>query len=192
MTESKAGIFANPAPLGLMGFAMTTILLNLHNAGIMILSISILAMGMFYGGLAQVIVGLMEWKKGNTFGTVAFTSYGFFWIALVAIILLPQMGIGVAADATSMAAFLSLWGLFTLFLFVGTLKLNRALQFVFGSLTVLFFLLALADVTGSSSIKVFAGFVGLACGFGAFYTGMAEVLNEVYGKTLMPIWPVSS
>ena len=192
MAENKVGMLANPAPLGLMGFGMTTILLNLHNAGIVILSISILAIGMFYGGLAQVIVGIMEWKKGNTFGTVAFTSYGFFWITLVAIILLPQMGIGQAADPSSMAAFLSLWGFFTLFLFVGTLRTNRALQFVFGSLAVLFFLLALSDMTGSSDIKVLAGIVGLACGAGAFYTSMAEVLNEVYGKTVMPIWPVSS
>ena len=73
----------NPAPLGLMGFGMTTILLNLHNAGLIGLTAAIMAMGMFFGGLAQVMTGLMEWKKGNTFGTTAFTSYGFFWLALV-------------------------------------------------------------------------------------------------------------
>ena len=80
---------ANPAPLGLLGFGMTTVLLNLHNAGFYELNTMILAMGMCYGGLAQIIAGIMEWKKGNTFATTAFISYGFFWLSLVALIVLP-------------------------------------------------------------------------------------------------------
>ena len=82
---------ANPAPLGLMGFGMTTVLLNLHNAGIIPLSSMILAMGLCYGGLAQVIAGVMEWKKHNTFGTLAFTSYGLFWLSLVVMLVLPVL-----------------------------------------------------------------------------------------------------
>ena len=128
-------VTANPAPLGLMGFGMTTILLNVHNAGFFELNAMILAMGIFYGGLAQIIAGIMEFKKNNTFGTTAFTSYGFFWLSLVALNILPVMGYSNVSDSLSMAAYLFMWGLFTLFMFIGTLRINKALQFVFGSLT---------------------------------------------------------
>jgi hypothetical protein len=182
---------ANPAPLGPMGFAITTILLNLHNAGITALSATILAMGLMFGGLAQLLVGVMEWKKGNTFGTTAFTSYGCFWLGLVLIILMPNFGIGaVAATKMEMAWFLGLWGVFTLFLFVGTLKTNRTLQFVFGSLVALFFLLVIGDATGVRKITVLAGYVGIICGASAFYTAMAQVLGESLGKDVLPTWPV--
>jgi uncharacterized protein len=91
-----------------------------------------------------------------------------------------------------MAAYLFMWGLFTAFMFVGTLKLNGALQFIFGSLTVLFFLLAIGDVTESGIIKTIAGYEGIICGFSAIYTALAQILNEVYGKTVFPVWPVKS
>lgn len=178
---------ANPAPLGLVGFGMTTVLLNLHNAGLFPLDAMILGMGIFYGGLAQIIVGIMEWKKNNTFGTTAFTSYGLFWLTLVALIILPKMGYAVKPNATAMAAYLGMWGLFTGVLFIGTFKLNRALQVVFGSLTILFFLLAIGDITGNHMITTFAGYEGIFCGFAAIYTGLAQVLNEVYGRTLAPL-----
>lgn len=178
---------ANPAPLGLFGFGMTTILLNLHNAGLFPLDAMILSMGIFYGGLAQIIVGIMEWKKNNTFGTTAFTSYGFFWLSLVALIILPQMGYAVKPTDTAMAAYLGMWGLFTAGLFICTFKFNRALQVVFGSLTMLFFLLAIGDITGNHMIKTFAGYEGIFCGFAAIYTGLAQVINEVYGHSLAPL-----
>ncbi len=178
---------ANPAPLGLLGFGMTTVLLNLHNAGFFALGAMILAMGIFYGGLAQIIAGIMEWKKGNTFGTTAFTSYGLFWLTLVGLVVMPNiMGVE-APNAVAMGSYLTMWGIFTAVMFVGTLKLNRALQFVFGSLTILFFLLAIGDFTGSAAIKTIAGYEGIICGLSAIYTGLAQVLNEVYGKTLLPL-----
>ena len=178
---------ANPAPLGLLGFGMTTVLLNLHNAGFFALGAMILAMGIFYGGLAQIIAGIMEWKKGNTFGTTAFTSYGLFWLTLVGLVVMPNiMGVE-APNAIAMGSYLTMWGIFTAVMFVGTLKLNRALQFVFGSLTILFFLLAIGDFTGSAVIKTIAGYEGIICGLSAIYTGLAQVLNEVYGKTLLPL-----
>ncbi|EXJ23930.1 Gpr1/fun34/yaaH family protein [Alkalibacterium sp. AK22] len=183
-------ITANPAPLGLMGFGMTTVLLNIHNAGFFGLDAMILAMGIFFGGMAQVIAGIMEFKKDNTFGTTAFTSYGFFWMALVGLNILPMLGLGEAPNALSMAAFLFMWGLFTLFMFVGTLRINRALQVVFGSLTILFFLLAVGNYTGSALILMIAGFEGIFCGLSAIYAAMAQVLNEVYGKTILPIGEV--
>src|SRR5471030_3287400 len=131
---------ANPAPLGLLGFGMTTVLLNLHNAGYYELNSMILAMGICYGGVAQIIAGVMEWKKGSTFAATAFISYGFFWLSLVVLLLLPKWTLASAPDGTAMAAYLAMWGLFTAVMFVGTLRLSRALQFVFGSLTILFFL----------------------------------------------------
>ncbi|MFA6086237.1 acetate uptake transporter [Mucilaginibacter sp.] len=187
----KDGI-ANPAPLGLCAFGMTTVLLNIHNAGFFELNTMILAMGIFYGGLAQVIAGVIEAKKNNTFGLTAFTSYGFFWLSLVGLLVMPKLGWGVKASELSMCCYLGIWGLFTFCLFFGTLRLNRALQFVFASLTILFFLLVLGDATGNESIKHLAGYEGIICGLSAIYTGIAGVLNEVYGKVVMPIGTVTS
>jgi len=182
---------ANPAPLGLMGFGMTTVLLNLHNAGFFGLGSMILAMGIFYGGLAQVIVGIMEWKKKNMFGTVAFTSYGLFWLTLVGLIVLPKLGWAEKTDPKGMAAYLAMWGLFTFVLFLGTLKLNRALQFVFLSLVVLFFLLAIEKYTGNEAIGHIAGLEGVVCGLSAMYAGAAQILNELYKRTVLPLGPVA-
>jgi succinate-acetate transporter protein len=178
---------ANPAPLGLMGFGLTTVLLNLHNAGLIGSGSMILAMGIFYGGLAQIIAGAMEWKKKNTFGTVAFTSYGFFWISLVALIVMPKFGIADASDKRTMAAYLFAWGLFSVVLFVATLKMNRAIMLVFFSLVILFFLLAIGDATGISAVTRIAGYEGILCGLGAIYLGAAQILNEVYGRTILPV-----
>ena len=176
---------ANPAPLGLLGFGMTTILLNLHNAGYYGMDAMVLSMGIFIGGLAQVMAGAMEWKKKNTFGTTAFTLYGFFWLSLVALLVLPKLGLGEAPDAFSMGCYLTVWGIFTSVMFIGTLKLSRALQVVFLSLAILFFMLAYADFSGTSKIP--AGYEGVFCGFSAVYAALAQVLNEVYGRKVLPL-----
>lgn len=189
---SMKEITANPAPLGLMGFGMTTILLNIHNAGFFELDAMILAMGIFYGGMAQVIAGIMEFKKNNTFGTTAFTSYGFFWLALATLNILPLMGYGTAPSSLSMASFLFMWGLFTMFMFVATLRINKALQVVFGTLMVLFFLLALGNFFQSSVLLTIAGYEGILCGFTAIYAAMAQVINEVSDETVLPIGEVHS
>lgn len=181
---------SNPAPLGLLGFGLTTILLNIHNAGFFPLNAMILAMGLAYGGLAQIIAGIMEWKKNNTFGTTAFTSYGCFWLSFVILNIFPILGWSEKADMFSMGLYLAMWGLFTGVMFIGTLKINRALQVVFGTLTILFALLAIGDFTGSATIKTLAGYEGILCGFTAIYAGLAQVLNECYGKVVLPIGPV--
>ena len=179
---------ANPAPLGLFGFGMTTVLLNIHNAGGFGMNAMILAMGLCYGGAAQVIAGIMEFKKGNTFGTTAFSSYGFFWLSLVALILLPKIDAKFTTTEPAMAAYLAMWGLFTFGLFLGTLRLSRALQVVFASLTILFALLAIGDYFDmNASFKHITGYEGIFCGLSAFYTGLAQVLNEVFGKTILPL-----
>ena len=178
---------ANPAPLGLFGFGMTTVLLNIHNAGFYEMNSMILAMGIFYGGIAQVIAGVLESKKNNTFGMTAFISYGFFWLTLVGLIFMSKWGWITATSKSSLATYLLLWGIFTLLLFIGTLKLNRALQFVFATLTILFFLLAIGNYTESESIIKIAGFEGIICGSSAIYTGIANLLNEVYGRKVLPL-----
>jgi succinate-acetate transporter protein len=178
---------ANPAPLGLMGFGMTTVLLNIHNAGFFPISSMILAMGLFYGGIAQIIAGILEFRKGNTFGMTAFVSYGTFWITLVALIVGPRTGWVDRTPEGFMGWFLVMWGIFTLFMFVGTLRANRALQFVFLSLTVLFFLLAIRDFAESPVVGVIAGWEGILCGASAIYLAMAEVLSEQFGRDVLPI-----
>ena len=181
---------ANPAPLGLMGFGLTTVLLNLHNAGLIAIGSAVLAIGLLGGGLAQIVAGAMEWKKRNTFGTVAFTSYGFFWISLVLLIVMPRFGLADATDRSGMAAYLFVWGLFSVVMFVATLKMNRAIMLLFFALPLLFFLLAFADATGSALLMHVAGYEGILCGIGAIYVGAAQVLNEVYGRTVLPIGPM--
>lgn len=173
----------NAGCLGLIGFGMTTVLLNIHNAGFFKLNVMILAMGIFMGGLAQVIAGIMEWKKNNTFGTVAFTSYGFFWLSLVVIWLFPEKaGEAIAPSAGAMAAYFFLWGLFTAVMFIGTLRADRASQVVFGTLAILFFLLTATKATGSATIGMITGYEGIICGLSAIYASLAGVLKEVYGS----------
>jgi hypothetical protein len=130
-------VTANPGPLGLMAFGMTTILLNIHNAGFYEMNTMILAMGIFYGGIAQVIAGIMEWKKNSTFGMTAFLSYGLFWLTLVGLIVFPMwMGVD-GPDDVAMGWYLGL-GIFTGLMFIGTLRINRSLRVVFFTLTILF------------------------------------------------------
>jgi len=186
---SRETDFANPAPLGLMGFGMTTILLNLHNLGLFKLNSMILAMGIFYGGIAQIIAGVMEFRKGNTFGTTAFTSYGLFWLSLVTLIIFPMNAPELTPDSTAWAAYLFLWGLFTLIMFFGTLKTNRVLQTVFLTLAILFFLLTMSRFV--PALLSITAVEGIFCGFTAFYLSLAEVLNEAQKKVVLPIGPVN-
>jgi succinate-acetate transporter protein len=186
MSTTSEKKFANPGPLGLMGFGMTTVLLNLHNAGFFPNASVVLAMGIFFGGLAQVTAGILEFTKGNTFGLTAFTSYGFFWLSLVATWVLPTLGWAAAPSHAYMGCYLALWGTFTFLMFIGTLKGSRVLQFVFFSLAVLFFLLAARDFTGNEEIGTVAGVVGLICGLSAMYLSMAEVLHEQHGSKILP------
>jgi len=178
-SEKKA---ANPGPLGLLGFGMTTVLLNLHNAGIIELSIVIVAMGFALGGMAQIIAGISELRAGNTFGGTAFTAYGLFWWSLCLIWINP-FGVN-PADNISKGFYLALWGIFTFFMFLGTLSHNLITKTVFLSLTVLFFLLSIGDFTESTQITRIAGYVGIFCGLSAIYSAMAQVVNGEFGRKI--------
>ena len=179
---------ANPAPLGLLGFGMTTILLNIHNLGFFPVSAVIISMGIFYGGLAQIIAGILSFKNGKTFAGTAFTAYGFFWITLVGIWLFPNTGFEMAGatPASFFGCYLVIWGIFTALMWWGTWGGSKVQQFVFLSLAILFFLLAASKFTGSETINVIAGGLGVICGSSAFYLAMAELLEEVKNKRVLP------
>ncbi|MCL2032895.1 MAG: acetate uptake transporter [Methanomassiliicoccaceae archaeon] len=183
--SSSVNKIANPAGLGLLAFGMTTVLLSLHNLGLFGLDSTILSMGIFYGGLAQIAAGMFEFKKGNTFGATAFTSYGFFWLTFV--LINNGLTLEATTESASLGAYFAIWGVLTLFLFIGTLKSTRALQAVFLTLTILFFVVAIKDVTEISNIAYVAGAVGVMCGGTAMYTAFGEVLNEQHGRTILPL-----
>ena len=181
---------ANPAPLGLMGFGLTTLLLNIHNAGYIELSSMILAMGIFYGGLAQVIAGAIDFRKGNEFGATAFTSYGLFWLSLVALVVCPDWGMGDEPSARAMGWYLFSWGVFTAIMLVGSLRTTRALQLVFLGLATLFFLLAIAEWSGDATVLKIAGWEGIVTALLAVYTATAQIWNDVYGRRMLPLGPM--
>ncbi len=178
---------ANSAPVGLFGFGVTTWLLSSINAGILPgtgLGI-VLASAFAFGGTAQFIAGLMEAPRGNTFGFVAFCSYGAFWLTFGAFVEFFAKGVPGAAVGT----WLLLWAVFTAFMFIGTFALNKALQVIFGLLLITFILLGLGEF-GMGSLHTLGGYFGLATAVAAMYLGGADVINEVYGRTVLPIGPV--
>lgn len=179
-----ANMTANPTALGLFGFGMTTLLLNLHNIGLFPLDATILAMGLCFGGLAQMVAGIMDFKRNSMFGATAFTSYGFFWISLV---IIKTDILGVAVDDTSLGAYFAIWGIMTLIMFLGTLKGNRSLQFVFLTLAILFLVLAAGTISGNGAVMKIAGVVGMICGSIAIYTAAGEILKEQYGREVIPL-----
>jgi succinate-acetate transporter protein len=180
---------ANPAPLGFLGLGLAIVLLNIPSAGIFPLGAMLPAMGVFCGGIAQIIAGLMEFKKGNTFGTTAFTFYGLFWLSLVATWIVPGLNspAGGKTPEAAMSWYFALWGLVTFFMWCGTFGKNRVLQLVFLSLTLWFALLAAREWTDSALIGTIAGWEGIVCGLSAIYLAVAEVLNEGKGRPVLPI-----
>jgi uncharacterized protein len=181
-------ITAGAGALGLLGYGMPGVLVSLANAGIIEAGSMIIAMAIFMGGFAMFTAGLMEWKKGNTYGMAAYSSYGLFWFSFAALTLLPLLGITTGTGgADAMAAYLALWGLFTLILFIGSLKMSRALQFVLGTLALVFFLEAAGAATGNGTFTIIAGYIGIVSGLAAIYTALAPVLNDIYGRTVAPV-----
>ncbi len=177
----------NPGPLGLVGFGLATILLNIHNLGLIDLSIVIVALGVAMGGLVQLIAGLYEFKNKNTFAGTAFIAFGGFWFSLVLIWLLKSNNV-MPADNISMGFYLLIWGLFGLIMFIGTLKHNMISRLIFGCLTLLFFLLAIADFTMINALNIVAGVVGIITGLLALYNAAGQIIHEEFGKTFLPLF----
>ena len=190
--KSRNNIFlvddtANPAPLGLCAFGMTTILLSLHNAGLTAAGSPVFSMAIFYGGLAQVIAGILEWKKNNTFGMLTFGSFGFFWISFAFIGFLPKLGLTAVPTNFELAAFLSVWGIFALGLFFCTFKMHRVLQVTLFTVVLLVVLLVIGELTEIKLFTNLGGVVGIIAGLLALYIGMGQVINEVFEKKIFPV-----
>ena len=183
MSNSNEAQWANPGALGLAGFGLTTILLQIHNIGLIDSTVP-LVYGFFWGGAAQVIAGIIDGRRGDTFGLTAFTSYGLFWIGLSFGFLLEWMGV-VKLDSPGLAWACICWGIFTACMTIGTFKISRVHVFVFATLTILFSLLA-AHFYGILPAIV-PGVVGLFCGAAAVYGAAAVVLNAKFGRRILPI-----
>lgn len=190
MADEQKTVFANPAPLGLIGFGLTTVILSLINAGILPKGGEpvVLPLAFAYGGLIQMIAGLMEFRTGNTFGTVAFLSYGAFWWWFSLLILLGTHGVlDLTQAGSTIAVTLICWGVFTLYMWIATFRLSKALWWVFLTLWITFFLLGFGDLLGVHSLSLAGGWVGLICGLLAMYTSFALVTNSVFGRTVLPV-----
>jgi succinate-acetate transporter protein len=190
--KSRASIevrekLANPAPLGLAGFGLTTLILNIVNADLIAREGigMVLPVGLFYGGLAQFLAGMWEMKKDNTFGFTAFSSFGAFWMALAVMVILEDTEVVEPVPKNGLSVFLAAWGLFTAYMTIGTLKISRALQVVFATLTILFFLLAWGE--HNETVMKVAGWEGIFCGASALYASAAQVINESWGRYVVPL-----
>jgi succinate-acetate transporter protein len=179
--------WANPAALGLAGFGLNTILLQIHNIGWIESTLPIIY-GFFWGGIAQIIAGLIDARRGNTFGLTAFTSYGLFWLGLSFSFLLQWLGL-VTLDGPGIAWLFICWGIFTGYMTIGTFKMSAVHIFVFATLTVLFFLLA-AHFFGTLPAIV-PGVEGILCGAAAAYGSAAVVVNSKYGREVLPMGTIS-
>lgn len=181
------GKLSNPAPLGLAGFAFTTWMLSMINAGWFTSSAMgmVIALAMAYGGTAQLVAGILEYKRGNTFGTVAFFSYGAFWWSFA----LFAHYFGASVPGAFVGWYLFVWGIFTFYMWIATFRANMALQLVFLALWLTFVILAVGGWSGSAGITHLGGYVGLITAILAFYLSAAEVINEAFGRSVLPIGP---
>lgn len=179
---------ANPTPLGFTGLGLSAVLLSLSYIGLYPVDSMIVSMAIFLGGFAQVFAGLMAWKKGSVFGGTAFCAFGLFWFSLAGLILMPAIGWIAGPEPIALAAYLFLWGVYTFVMLLATLKLgSKAIMFIFVTLFLLFILLAIVNATGNAGLLVVAGYVGLIMGLAALYTALGEVLNDAYGRKVVPI-----
>jgi hypothetical protein len=186
---------ANPAPLGLIGFGFTTVILSLINAGLLPKGGEpvVLPLAFAFGGLIQIIAGTMEFRTGNTFGMVAFLSYGAFWWWFALLVLLGGHGVlDLTQAGSTIAAVLILWGVFTLYMWIATFRLIKALWWVFLTLWITFFLLGFGDLLALPGLSRAGGWVGLLCGLLAMYTSFALVTNSTFGKAVLPVGVPSS
>ena len=190
--DTNANAIADPGPLGLAGFAMTTFVLSMVNAKLVpgTIAATFLTLALFYGGTAQMLAGMWEFKKNNTFGATAFTSYGAFWLSLASIVLLESLKIiNFGADRNiAIGLFLVAWTIFTFYMWIGSFKTNNALVFVFTTLVITYVLLDLAEFKIISS-SVPGGLMGLVCAAGAWYTSAAGIINSTYGRVVLPVGP---
>jgi succinate-acetate transporter protein len=190
MADESKSVLANPAPLGLIAFGLTTVILSLINAGILPKGGEpvVLPLAFAFGGLIQMMAGVMEFRAANTFGTVAFLSYGAFWWWFALLVLLGSHGVlDLSQAGSTIAVTLIAWGVFTLYMWIATFRLAKALWFVFLTLWITFFLLGFGDLLGAHGLSQAGGWMGLLCGLLAMYTSFALVTNSTFGKAVLPV-----
>ncbi len=175
---------ANPAPLGLAGFALTTFVLSLVNAGVIDATGEqlVLALALAYGGLAQFAAGMWEFKNGNTFGATAFSSYGAFWFAFALFV----WQFAKEPTGAAVGVFLLGWGIFTFYMWIATLKHARPVMIVFLLLWITFLLLAVGEFAASDTIHKLGGAVGILTAIAAWYASARTIINEAFGRELLP------
>lgn len=187
---------ANAGPIGLCGYGMTVILLGLHNTGHYFLYSVIPSMAICYGGIAQIAAGLLEFTKGNTFGYVTFCSYGAFWLSLTCIWMLPNTSFGIPSEvvATSeyfLGVYMLLWAVFTLFMWACTIPMNVFIFLVYLSMFLVYLLLAIGHMAQAVNVVKAAGYIGIVCGGLSLGLAIAEVVNQCWDRTIIPVIPMT-
>jgi len=184
---------ADPGPLGLAAFALTTFVLSMFNSGLVSSGGEPIVFGLAlaYGGLAQLLAGMWEFRTGNTFGAVAFTSYGAFWLSFWAFVQFFEKSVPAADAGHAVGLFLIAWGIFTTYMFIPSLRTTAAVSTVFALLAVTFFLLGIGNAGGHTNIIKLGGWFGLATAVAAWYASFAAVTNATFGRVVMPVKPLS-
>ena len=184
---------ADPLPLGIAGFALTTFMLSVYNAGWVSMrgSSIVFAVALAYGGLAQLLAGMWEFRRGNTFAAAAFSSYGAFWISLFAFAQFFAKGITNPADANNaLALYLYSWGIFTTYMFIASLRTTGAVALVFLLLAITYWLLGVGKSAPNTTIFHLGGYFGIATAIAAWYAAFATVTNSTFHRTVLPLWPL--
>jgi succinate-acetate transporter protein len=183
---------ADPGPLGLAGFALTTFVLSMFNAGLVDKAGEpvVLGVALAYGGIAQFAAGMWEFRTGNTFGAVAFTSYGAFWVSFWALVTFFAADIPPEHAGAAIGLFLISWGIFTAYMFFASLRTTAAVALVFVLLAITYFLLGIGESSESSGLVEIGGWAGILTAIAAWYASFAAVINSTFGRTVLPVMPL--
>ncbi len=184
---------ADPGPLGLAGFAMTTFVLSMFNAKIVSSGGEpvVLGLALAYGGIAQLLAGMWEFRTGNTFGAVAFSSFGAFWISYFVLVMFNASAIPASDVGHAVGLYLWAWAIFTTYMFIASLRTTGAVALVFFLLAITFVLLGIGNSGGHENIIKWGGYVGLATAVAAWYASFAAVTNATFGRTVLPVYPLN-
>ena len=184
---------ADPGPLGLAGFAMTTFVLSMFNAKIVSSGGEpvVLGLALAYGGIAQLLAGMWEFRTGNTFGAVAFSSFGAFWISYFVLVMFNAPGIPASNLNAALGLYLWAWAIFASYMFIASLRTTGAVALVFFLLAITFVLLGIGNSGGDETIIKWGGYVGLATAAAAWYASFAAVTNATFGRTVLPVFPLN-
>ncbi|MFY9808420.1 MAG: acetate uptake transporter [Pseudonocardiaceae bacterium] len=189
--EPPGDHIADPGPLGLAAFAMTTFVLSCVNAGLVTKEIEpvVLPLALFYGGLVQLLAGMWEFRKANTFGALAFSSYGAFWLSFAAYAKFIAPGLPATTTASATGLFLLAWTIFTAYMAVASLRVSGAVAAVLVALLATFILLTIGAYSGAAAITHVGGYLGIVTAALAWYASFAGVTNATFKKTVLPVFP---